>query len=138
MRNFLFLLFAFFAIQIISAQEKTVAREQSSDDNAIYNTAGIELKPEYPGGIDAFYKLVSRNYRAPNDKEFKGGKVIVNFVIEKDGSLTDMKVIRDQGFGTGEEAIRVLKLSEKWNPAEQKGRLVRTQFALPFISFKLI
>ena len=131
MSNFLFLLFAFFAIQIISAQEKTVAREQSSDDNTIYNTSGIEVKPEYPGGIDAFYKLVSRNYRAPNDKVFKGGNVIVTFVIEKDGSLTDMKVIRDQGFGTGEEAIRVLKLCERWSPAEQNGKKVRVLYALP-------
>lgn len=131
MKKFLFLLLAFFATQMISAQEQPLTQEQSSDDNSIYNSSGIEVKPEYPGGIEAFYKHISKNYRTPYDKAFKGGKVFITFVIEKDGSMTDMKVIRDPGFGTGEEAIRVLKLCEKWKPAEQNGKLVRTQFALP-------
>lgn len=131
MKNFLFSVLALFAIQITSAQEKTITEEKPSEDNSIYNTAGIEVKPEYPGGIDAFYKHISNNYRAPSDKAFKGGKVFVTFVIEKDGSVTDIKVIRDPGFGTGEEAIRVLKICKKWMPAQQNGRLVRTQFALP-------
>ena len=57
--------------------------------------------------------------------------MIVTFVIEKDGSLTDIKVIRDIGYGTGEEAIRVLKECKKWIPAEQNGQKVRVQYTLP-------
>ncbi len=131
MKNLLFLLFAFLAIQITSAQEKILPQEKSIDDNLIYNTAGIEVKPEYPGGMEAFYKHISKNYSPPTDKAFKGGKIFITFVIEKDGSMTEMKVVRDRGFGTGEEAIRVLKLCEKWLPAEQNGKKVRVLYSLP-------
>ena len=131
MKNFLFLLLAFFAIQITSAQEMPLTQDQASDDNSIYNTAGIDVKPEYPGGMEAFYKHITTHYRTPNDKVFKGGKVFITFVIEKDGSMTEMKVIRDPGFGTGEEAIRVLKKCEKWTPAEQNGKKVRVLYSLP-------
>lgn len=131
MKNPLFLLVAFFAIQITAAQEKNLPQEKSIDDNLIYNSSGIEVKPEYPGGMEAFYKLISNNYITPSDKAFKGGKVFVTFIIEKDGSMTEMKAIRDRGFGTGEEAIRVLKLCEKWQPAEQNGKKVRVLYSLP-------
>ena len=100
------------------------------DDNTIYNTAGIEVKPEFPGGMDKFYKYVGNNYRAPEEEGLKG-KVYVTFVVEKDGTLTDIKVIRDIGFGTGKEAIRVLKASPRWNPGEQNGKKVRVLYSLP-------
>lgn len=101
-----------------------------ADDNAIYNTAGIEVKPDFPGGIEKFYKYISRNYQVPEEEGLKG-KVFVSFVVEKDGSLTDIKVIRDIGYGTGKEAIRVLKASPKWTPGEQNGKKVRVLYSLP-------
>lgn len=107
----------------------------SKPNNDIYNSAGLEVKPEYPDGINEFYKFIAKNYRTPKSKEFVGGKVFVSFVIEKDGSLTDIKVLKDAGFGTGEEAIRVLKKCKKWLPAEQDGKKVRCSYTLP-ISLK--
>lgn len=104
------------------------------EDNTIYNTAGIEVKPEFPGGIAKFYKYIENNFRAPDDESFRGGKVFVSFVVEKDGSITDIKVPRDVGFGTDKEAIRVLKsLKVKWNPGEQNGKKVRVLFSLPIV-----
>ena len=100
------------------------------EDNGIYNTAGIEVKPDFPGGLEKFYKFVGNNYRTPEEDGLKG-KVFVTFVVEKDGSLTDIKVIRDIGYGTGKEAIRVLKSSPKWNPGEQNGKKVRVLYSLP-------
>ncbi|MCW2118594.1 energy transducer TonB [Flavobacterium sp. 7A] len=100
------------------------------EDTQIYNTAGIEVKPEFPGGIEKFYKFVGNNYRAPEEEGLKG-KVYVTFVVEKDGSLTDIKVLRDIGFGTGKEAIRVLNKSPKWNPGVQNGKPVRVLYSLP-------
>ena len=100
------------------------------DDNNIYNTAGIEVKPDFPGGMSKFYKYVGNNYRTP-EEEGLAGKVFVSFVVEKDGSLTDIKVIRDIGFGTGKEAIRVLKSCPKWTPGEQNGKKVRVLYSLP-------
>jgi periplasmic protein TonB len=59
------------------------------------------------------------------------GKVYVTFVVEKDGSLTDIKVLRDIGYGTGKEAIRVLSKCPKWMPGEQNGKKVRVLYSLP-------
>ena len=103
---------------------------EDAPDNQIYNTAGIEVKPDFPGGIDKFYKFVGNNYQAPEEEGLKG-KVYVTFVVEKDGSLTDIKVIRDIGYGTGKEAIRVLKKCPKWTPGEQNGKKVRVLYSLP-------
>lgn len=128
MKNILFLVIAFFAIQIVSAQETTKVANDS-----IYNTAGIDAKPEFPGGIREFYEFIRENFIAPTSKDFPGGNVYVTFIIEKDGSLTDIKVLRDLGFGSGEEAKRVLSLSPKWTPGIQNGQQVRCSFSLPIV-----
>jgi protein TonB len=100
------------------------------EDNAVYNVAGIEVKPDFPGGLQKFYDFVGKNYQTPEEEGLKG-KVYVTFVVEKDGSLTDIKVVRDIGYGTGKEAIRVLSKSPKWSPGEQNGKRVRCTFSLP-------
>ncbi len=125
MKNFLILSIAVFVIQMVSAQDTT----KVSDDN-VYNTAGLDVKPDFPGGRDEFFKFIAKNYRTPDVKKLNG-KIYVTFIIEKDGSLTDIKVIKDIGYGTGEEAIRVLELSPKWMPGEQNGQKVRCLYSLP-------
>jgi protein TonB len=125
MKKILIITIAFFFFQIVSAQETT-----NVSDNTVYNTAGIDVKPDFPGGIGEFYKYFAKNYRTPNVKKLNG-KVFVSFVIEKDGSIGEVMVLRDIGYGTGEEAIRVLNNSPKWLPAEQDGRKVRCTFSLP-------
>lgn len=99
-------------------------------ENDVYNTAGITEKPDFPGGIENFYKFVGENYKTPEQPNLKG-KVYVTFTIEKDGSLSDIKNIRDIGFGTGEEAIRVLKICPKWIPGKMNGVPVRVMYSLP-------
>ena len=99
------------------------------EDNNIYNTAGIEVKPDFPGGMQKFYGYIGRSYTAPED--CGSGKVFVTFVVEKDGTLTDIKVIREVCPGSGKEAIRVLKSCPKWNPGEQNGKKVRVLYSLP-------
>jgi hypothetical protein len=64
------------------------------------------------------------------------GRVFLTFIIEKDGSLSEIKSIRDVGYGSAEESIRVLKLSPKWKPGYQNGRAVRVQYSMP-ISFSM-
>ena len=100
------------------------------EDNTVYNTAGIEVKPDFPGGMEKFYKFVGNNYQTPEEDGLKG-KVYVTFVVEKDGSLTDIKVLRDIGYGTGKEAIRVLNKCPRWTPGEQNGKKVRVLYSLP-------
>jgi hypothetical protein len=98
--------------------------------NEVYNTAGITEKPDFPGGIENFYKFVGENYKTPSQPNLKG-KVYLTFIIEKDGSLTEFKILRDIGFGTGEEAIRVLKICPKWIPGKMNGIPVRVMYSLP-------
>ncbi|WP_310560277.1 energy transducer TonB [Flavobacterium sp.] len=100
------------------------------EDNTVYNTAGIEVKPDFPGGIEKFYNFIAKNYQTPEEEGLKG-KVFVSFVVEKDGSLTDIKVLRDIGYGTGKEAIRVLNKCPRWSPGEQNGKKVRCTYSLP-------
>lgn len=90
----------------------------------------VETQPEYPGGMEAFYKFVGENYEAPEESGLKG-KVIISFMVEKDGSLTDFKIVRDIGFGTGKEAIRVLRLCPKWKSGKINNEPVRTLYSLP-------
>ena len=100
------------------------------EDNSVYSVAGIEVKPDFPGGLQKFGDFIAKNYQTPEEEGLKG-KVYVTFVVEKDGSLTDIKVIRDIGYGTGKEAIRVLNKSPRWTPGEQNGKKVRCTFSLP-------
>ena len=99
-------------------------------ENEVYNTAGISEKPEFPGGIMEFYKFVGNNFKTPEQPNLKG-KVYITFIIEKDGSLSDIKNLRDIGYGTGEEAIRVLKISPRWIPGKMNGVPVRVMYSLP-------
>lgn len=83
--------------------------------------------------MENFYKFIEENYTRPKTpEEVKlSGKIYVTFIVEADGNLSDFKVLRDIGYGTGEEAVRVLKLSPKWNPGEINGEAVRTLYSLP-------
>jgi protein TonB len=132
-----FTILLFLALQLISAQaDKKLADEPlqtlpAYDENQIYNLSGIEVKPEFPGGMRKFYEYIAKNYHVPDNPELKSGRIFVSFVIEKDGSTTDVKLIRDIGFGAGEEAVRVVKESPKWMPGQQNGKLVRVVYSLP-------
>jgi hypothetical protein len=120
-------------LQIIMKKYKDTGSVQDPtnvSDNTVYNTAGIDVKPEFPGGMDAFYQFIGKNYNCPKVERL-AGKVYVTFVIEKDGSIDEIKVLRDIGYGTGKEAIRVLELCPKWTPGEQNGKKVRCLYSIP-------
>ena len=112
------------------------AKVTEEDPNKIFTS--VEQVPEFPGGIEKFYAYLSKNIRYPAVARENGtqGRVIVSFVCEKDGSLTDVKVARGIGDGCDEEAVRVLKASPKWTPGVQNGRKVRVAYSVP-ISFTL-
>lgn len=109
--------------------EGTVASQVTEDTNQVYTS--VQVNPDYPGGMAKFYEYVRKNFRVPEDEEIKG-RIIVQFVVEKDGSLTDIKVLRDLGYGTKAEAERLMRsLPTKWKPGIQNGRPVRVLFNLP-------
>lgn len=98
----------------------------------------VEEQPGYPGGDEARIKYLQDNIRYPDEAKELGvqGKVFVTFVVEVDGSITDVRVLRGIGAGCDEEAIRVVKAMPKWIPGKQRGVPVRVQFNLP-IKFTL-
>ena len=96
--------------------------------------AVLDKLPAFPGGIEKFYKHVSNNFEKPEIEAEKTIKILVAFVIEKDGTMTDIRVLRNPGYGLDKEAIRVLKtLKTKWEPGIMNGKPVRTAYNLPII-----
>ncbi len=109
---------------------KLISGESVDKNKVTYNYTEIESKPEYKSGIMNFYHYVSKNYRMPNVQGLNG-KVYVTFVVDKNGKIVDPKVLRDLGYGTGEEAIRILKNCDDWIPGIQRGIKVRCSYSLP-------
>lgn len=106
--------------------------EPEADPMLIISPAAVEKSPEFPGGISEFLKLVGNRFKAPEMEEEKIIKVLVYFVVEKDGTLTNISVPRSPGYGLDKEAIRVLKsIKTKWDPGIYKGKPVRTSYTLP-------
>jgi protein TonB len=101
-------------------------------DNRIVPSPELDKMPEFPGGIKKFYTYVGNNFEKPEIDSENAIRVSISFVIEKDGSMTDIKVLKDPGYGLGAEAIRVLKsLKTKWSPGMFEGKAVRTSYNLP-------
>lgn len=98
----------------------------------------VEQQASFPGGPTKLYEYLAKNIKYPQQARETGtqGKVYLTFVVERDGSITDIKILRDIGSGCGEEAIRVVKSMPKWQPAKQRGKVVRQQFNLP-VNFSL-
>ncbi|MCK8492587.1 TonB family protein [Spirosoma sp. RP8] len=99
---------------------------------------GVEQQPEYPGGLEAMRSFLSKNLQYPRSAASAGvsGRVFVSFVVNSDGSLTDVQLLKGIGFGCDEEAIRVVQKMPHWKPGKQSGRPVRVKYNLP-IAFTL-
>jgi TonB family protein len=106
------------------------------EEDTVYQI--VEQMPQYTGGEQAMMKYVAENIKYPQAAKDKNisGRVFVGFVIEKDGSVSNVKVVRGIGGGCDEEAARVIKEMPKWKPGMQKGKPVRVNYMMP-IFFKL-
>lgn len=107
-------------------------------ENTIFTLDAIEKYPQFPGGAEAFSKYLSRHLRYPGAAAEKGiqGKVLVSFIIERNGELSNIKIVRSIGGGCDEEAMRVLAKSPKWSPGIQNNQQVRVAYNIP-INFRL-
>ncbi|UQD56231.1 energy transducer TonB [Flavobacterium sp. K5-23] len=100
--------------------------------NAIISSTILDKLPEFPGGMGKFYTYIGRNFETPEIEGERSIRIFVSFVIEKDGSMTDIQVKNDPGYGLGKEAMRVLKsLKTKWTPGILNAKPVRTSYSLP-------
>ena len=112
------------------AQSKRIANDKVLEK--------AEVMPQFPGGDQAMMKFVAENVQYPQearDKEISG-RVMVGFIVEKDGSVNEVKVMKGIGGGCDEEAVRVVKAMPKWKPGKDKGKPVRVSYMMPF-TFKL-
>lgn len=98
----------------------------------------VEQQPEFPGGMSALMKFLSDNIKYPVIAQENGiqGRVITTFVVERDGSITDVNVVRGQDPSLDKEAVRVIKTMPRWKPGQQRGKPVRVRFTLP-VQFRL-
>lgn len=117
------MLLCLLSIDAVAQQEK----------DSVYTFA--DKMPEYPGDL---YRYLAKEVRYPVEDREKNreGKVILQFIIEKDGSLTNINIIRSATKAMGEESMRVIRKMQNWVPAMQNGKPVRLQYTLP-IAFKL-
>lgn len=95
----------------------------------------VENQPEFPGGQAAMMKFLSENIRYPVIAQENGiqGRVICTFVVERDGSITDVQVVRGVDPSLDKEAVRVIQSMPKWKPGMQRGKPVRVRFTLPVV-----
>ena len=109
------------------------ARVQTEE---VYDKA--DVNPEFPGGSVKLFKFIADHIRYPKECIEKGirGIVYVQFVVGKDGSLRDIKIIRSPDSRLSEEAVRVVELMPKWTPGQKDGKAVAVRFSLP-VMFRL-
>jgi protein TonB len=111
---------------------KVVAIEKPKEEEIF---TAVEQNPEFPGGISEMYKFLGNNikYPAAAQRANVSGRVFMKFVVEKDGSIGNVEVLKGIGFGCDEEAIRVIKSMPKWNPGRQNGKNVRVFYQMPVV-----
>lgn len=98
----------------------------------------VEMMPQYPGGLAAMLKYIRENMKYPEQamKERIQGRVTVSFIIEKDGSISDVKAVRSVHPLLDKEAVRVVESMPKWSPGKNNGKPVRVRYNIP-VMFKL-
>jgi len=116
--------------------KKVLTTEKSVDGEKVF--AVVEKMPQFPGGDSQLMSFISSNLRYPAQAQRSGiqGRVLVQFVVNKDGKVKNAKVLRSINFEMDEEALRVVGLMPKWTPGEQKGEKVAVSYVIP-INFKL-
>ena len=112
-----------------SAQKTIVSQSKQN----VYDA--VEQMPEFPGGMPAMMEFLQTNIKYPKDaiKQNVGGRVMVMFVVEPDGSLSNVRVARKVFPSLDAEAVRVVKAMPKWKPGKEKGRAVRVNFTMPVV-----
>lgn len=121
----------------IAIKEEVIAAPKVEDEQPV-SIAMVEQKPEFPGGEAAMYKWLSENIVYPSAASEEGvqGRVVVEFVVGKDGSITNVRIVRPRHPALDKEALRVVKAMPKWMPGRNNGQPVKVTYTLP-VTFKL-
>jgi protein TonB len=114
-------LILFLATCTMAAHAQNTTKEQ----DPVFNQ--VETQPQYPGGLKALWDFIKNNLQSGTEK----GMVYTSFVIEKDGSVTNIKIIKSLSETADAEATRIIKKLQKWTPGMQGGKPVRTAYTMP-------
>ncbi len=125
MRKILFFIILIFSTHLIHAQDQNAPVSEP-----IFEMKDIDVQPEFPGGIDNFYNFFYKNFKKPEVPQLVG-KIFIAFTVEIDGTLADIRSLKDPGFGTGAEAVKVLQQSPNWIPGRKDGKKVRVNHIVP-------
>ena len=119
------------ALCLMTANAQKTVVSQSNQN--VYDQ--VEQMPEFPGGMPAMIEFLQTNMKYPEDaiKQKVGGRVMVMFVVETDGSLSNVRVAKKVFPSLDAEAVRVVKNMPKWKPGKEKGRLVRVNYTMPVV-----
>ena len=114
-----------------------VATQEEGDEGEVFEI--VEQNPSFPGGTEALMKWLSKNLKYPASAQENSiqGRVLVQFVVNKDGSIVEPKVLRSVDPALDKEALRVVSAMPKWQPGKQRGKTVRVRFTLP-VTFRLM
>jgi hypothetical protein len=123
------------------SEEKTVAYSylgltmHAPDPNKIYSVDEIEKRPEFPGTEAALKAYIKENFKTPVTENGRkvAGTIFASFVIEKDGSVSEIGILHDYGYGSGDEAIRVLEKMPKWVAGKNDSSAVRCMYSMPIV-----
>ena len=122
--------------EVLKAKEVVVDEKPKEEETKVFDV--VEQMPQFPGGPQALFEYLSKNIKYPVVAEENGiqGRVIVTFVVERDGSITDVKVAKSVDPSLDKEAMRVVKSMPNWIPGKQNGSAVRVKYTVP-VTFKL-
>ncbi len=110
--------------------EVSMPKRDYNDPNLVFNLTELDEKPEFPVGNSSMFQYIGQNFKMP--AATLKGRIFANFIVEKDGAITGVRILRDAGPGTADEAIRTLNAMPKWKPGKWKGKTVRCAYSLPF------
>lgn len=115
---------------VIQDNNSIESKKDFIDSQKVYTIDSVQTKPEFEGGLEKFQKFIRYNFKYYEEEIPVKGVVEVNFIVEKDGRLSNINVTKDVGYETGNEAIRVLKKAPKWTPGTHDDKLVRVLYYL--------
>ena len=124
-------LMAVFCLSTVSAQKTVVSKKNQK----VFDV--VEQMPEFPGGMEALFKYMAENMKYPEDakKQQVEGRVLVQFIVETDGSVSNTEVLMRVFPSLDAEAVRVISGMPKWIPGKQNGKVVRVKYTIP-VSFR--
>lgn len=128
MKKYILLLIIIFAQKVTSQNTEPLSPIQKE----LYEFTTIQVKPEFPGGEEKFREYVQSNFKKSNIDKNSKGQVLASFIVEMDGSITNVEIIKDDGIKTGKALKKVLEKSPKWLCGEHEGYHVRTKVDFTF------